>query len=71
MLTPFLLKSSAELRKMTGIPFFSRPIAQIGAMVIASTTAALSTVNVVKGGITLNTNPRKCIKGEMTFQTGG
>jgi hypothetical protein len=56
---------------MTGIPFFSRPIAQIGAMVIASTTAALSTVNVVKGGITLNTNPRKCIKGEMTFQTGG
>merc|ERR1712166_1641916 len=26
-----------------------------------------STINVVKGGITIDTNPRKCIKGEMTF----
>ena len=36
-------------------------------MVIASTIAVLSTINVVKGGITIDTNPRKCIKGEMTF----
>jgi len=67
LLTPFLLKSSAELGKMAGIPFFNRPVAQVGAMVIASTIAVLSTINVVKGGITIDTNPRKCIKGEMTF----
>jgi len=67
MLTPFLLKTSAELGKMAGIPFFNRDIAQVGAMVIASTIAILSTYNVIKGGIKLDDSPRKCIKGEMTF----
>jgi hypothetical protein len=67
ILTPYLLKTSAELGKMAGINFFDRNIVQISAMIVASTIACLSTHNVVKGGIKLDDSPTNCIKGEMTF----